>query len=75
MVKYYCAHEAEECENLFGFAKIYLGENRGLTRLFMIVSCNRTLGRYLMTKQPMAEPLVIKTKSYRTNLTISITPI
>ncbi|KAI0396723.1 class VII chitin synthase [Xylariaceae sp. FL0594] len=36
MAKYYFADKAEECEDLFDFAKSHLGEDRWLTHLFMI---------------------------------------
>ncbi|KAK3324230.1 chitin synthase-domain-containing protein [Cercophora scortea] len=36
MAKYYFADKAEECEDLFDFAKGHLGEDRWLTHLFMI---------------------------------------
>ncbi|KAG5945369.1 hypothetical protein E4U53_006727 [Claviceps sorghi] len=36
MAKYYFADKAEECDDLFDFAKCHLGEDRWLTHLFMI---------------------------------------
>lgn len=36
MAKYYFADKAEQCEDLFDFAKSHLGEDRWLTHLFMI---------------------------------------
>ena len=36
MAKYYFADKAEQCEDLFDFAKCHLGEDRWLTHLFMI---------------------------------------
>ena len=36
MAKYYFADKAEQCEDLFDFAKDHLGEDRYLTHLFMI---------------------------------------
>ncbi|KAK3905455.1 transferase-like protein [Staphylotrichum tortipilum] len=36
MAKYYFADKAEQCEDLFDFAKGHLGEDRWLTHLFMI---------------------------------------
>lgn len=36
MAKYYFADKAENCEDLFDFAKDHLGEDRYLTHLFMI---------------------------------------
>ncbi|KAK0714618.1 chitin synthase-domain-containing protein [Lasiosphaeris hirsuta] len=36
MAKYYFADKAENCEDLFDFAKSHLGEDRWLTHLFMI---------------------------------------
>jgi chitin synthase len=36
MAKYYFADKAENCEDLFDFAKGHLGEDRWLTHLFMI---------------------------------------
>lgn len=36
MAKYYFAGKAEQCEDLFDFAKDHLGEDRYLTHLFMI---------------------------------------
>ncbi|KAI1266070.1 family 2 glycosyltransferase [Xylariaceae sp. FL1019] len=36
MAKYYFADKAEDCEDLFDFAKSHLGEDRWLTHLFMI---------------------------------------
>ncbi|KAE8154420.1 chitin synthase-domain-containing protein [Aspergillus avenaceus] len=36
MAKYYFADKAEQCEDLFDYAKCYLGEDRWLTHLFMI---------------------------------------
>ncbi|KAI1877545.1 hypothetical protein JX265_003553 [Neoarthrinium moseri] len=36
MAKYYFADKAEDCEDLFDFAKGHLGEDRWLTHLFMI---------------------------------------
>ncbi|KKY21474.1 putative chitin synthase d [Phaeomoniella chlamydospora] len=36
MAKYYFADTAEQCEDLFDFAKCHLGEDRWLTHLFMI---------------------------------------
>lgn len=36
MEKYYFADKAEQCEDLFDFAKCHLGEDRWLTHLFMI---------------------------------------
>ncbi|CAK7566843.1 MAG: hypothetical protein SEPTF4163_004797 [Sporothrix epigloea] len=36
MAKYYFAEKAEQCEDLFDFAKCHLGEDRWLTHLFMI---------------------------------------
>lgn len=42
MAKYYFADKAEECEDLFDFAKSHLGEDRWLTHLFMIGAKNGT---------------------------------
>ncbi|KAM0358489.1 hypothetical protein ACHAP4_004464 [Fusarium culmorum] len=36
MAKYYFVDKAEQCEDLFDFAKCHLGEDRWLTHLFMI---------------------------------------
>ncbi|KAG5983842.1 hypothetical protein E4U55_006992 [Claviceps digitariae] len=36
MAKYYFADKAEECDDLFDYAKCHLGEDRWLTHLFMI---------------------------------------
>ena len=36
MSKYYFADKAEECDDLFDYAKCHLGEDRWLTHLFMI---------------------------------------
>ncbi|KAE8356810.1 chitin synthase-domain-containing protein [Aspergillus coremiiformis] len=36
MAKYYFADKAEQCEDLFDYAKCHLGEDRWLTHLFMI---------------------------------------
>ncbi|KAG8526511.1 uncharacterized protein KY384_008711 [Bacidia gigantensis] len=36
MAKYYFADKAEQCDDLFDFAKCHLGEDRWLTHLFMI---------------------------------------
>ncbi|EHK48360.1 uncharacterized protein TrAtP1_001101 [Trichoderma atroviride] len=36
MAKYYFTDKAEQCEDLFDFAKCHLGEDRWLTHLFMI---------------------------------------
>ncbi|KAF2456177.1 BcCHSVII, class VII chitin synthase [Lineolata rhizophorae] len=36
MAKYYFADKAEQCEDVFDFAKCHLGEDRWLTHLFMI---------------------------------------
>ncbi|CAK7273071.1 hypothetical protein SEPCBS119000_005457 [Sporothrix epigloea] len=36
MAKYYFADKAEQCEDLFDFAKCHLGEDRWLTHLFMV---------------------------------------
>ncbi|KAH7375588.1 chitin synthase D [Plectosphaerella cucumerina] len=36
MARYYFADKAEQCEDLFDFAKCHLGEDRWLTHLFMI---------------------------------------
>jgi len=41
MAKYYFADKAEQCEDLFDFAKCHLGEDRWLTHLFMIGAKNR----------------------------------
>ncbi|KAJ5091689.1 Fungal chitin synthase [Penicillium alfredii] len=36
MAKYYFADKAEQCDDIFDFAKCHLGEDRWLTHLFMI---------------------------------------
>ena len=36
MAKYYFADKAEQCDDLFDFAKCHLGEDRWLTHLFMV---------------------------------------
>ncbi|POS79149.1 chitin synthase-6 [Diaporthe helianthi] len=41
MAKYYFAGKAEQCEDLFDFAKDHLGEDRYLTHLFMIGAKHR----------------------------------
>lgn len=36
MARYYFAHKAEQCDDLFDYGKCHLGEDRWLTHLFMI---------------------------------------